>query len=217
MARKVQLKNSKGEKIYPATSSSMVGMSDGSGSLDSHMDKITTEYNVSVFHPDEGIDGTNKYTLETAIVKVPESLRNIGIKCSFLDEGGKPQTWEFTGGKWAGASFSQVGSAKMSEMDNEAIKKDSQSSQTLKSPDTFRIADRDGKVVFEVNEEGAKSLSYKVYRGGVPVGEIDGSFFEKVLMSENGNVYQDGDTFRIADRDGKVFCIIREIHGQGRE
>ena len=96
----------------------------------------------------------------------------------------------------------------MSEMENEAIKKDSQSSQTLKSPDTFRIADRDGKVVFEVNEEGAKSLSYKVYRGGVPVGEIDGSFFEKVLMSENGNVYQDGDSVKIADRDGKVFCII---------
>ena len=80
------------------------------------MDKITTEYNVSAFHPDGGIGGTDKYTLETAIVKVPESLRNVGIKCSFLDEGGKPQTWEFTGGEWAGASFSQVGSAKMSEL-----------------------------------------------------------------------------------------------------
>ena len=68
---------------------------------------------------DEGTDGTDKYTLETAIVKVPESLRNIGIKCSFLDEGGKPQTWEFTGGSWAGASFSQVGSAKMSEMEKQ--------------------------------------------------------------------------------------------------
>ena len=208
MARKVQLKNSKGEKIYPATSSSMVGMSDGSGSLDSYMDKKTTEYNVSVFHPNGGIGGTDRYTLETAIAMIPASMRHVGIKCSFLDEGWKPQTWEFTGGAWGGASFSQVGAEKIEEMDNEVIKKDSQSSQTLKSPDTFRIADRDGKVVFEVNEEGAKSLSYKVYRGGVPVGEIDGSFFEKVLMSENGNVYQDGDSIKIADRDGKVFCII---------
>ncbi len=42
MARKVYLKNSKGEKLYPATSSENVGMSDGSGSLDrklSEMDK----------------------------------------------------------------------------------------------------------------------------------------------------------------------------------
>ena len=80
------------------------------------LSKLTTEYNVSVFYPDGGTDGTDKYTLETAIVKVPESLRNVGLKCSFLDEGGKPQTWEFTGGSWAGASFSQVGSAKMSEL-----------------------------------------------------------------------------------------------------
>ena len=72
--------------------------------LTGHINKMTTEYNVSVFHPGEGIDGTDKYTLETA------------IKCSFLDEGGKPQTWEFTGGAWAGASFSQVGSAKIEEL-----------------------------------------------------------------------------------------------------
>ena len=83
------------------------------------MDKITTEYNVSAFHPDEGIDGTNKYMLETAIVKVPESLRNVGIKCSFLDDGGKLQTWEYLGGAWAAGSFSQVGSAKIEAIENE--------------------------------------------------------------------------------------------------
>ena len=41
------------------------------------------------------------------------------LKCSFLDEGGKPQTWEFTGGAWAGASFSQVGSAKIESIEKE--------------------------------------------------------------------------------------------------
>ena len=40
--------------------------------LTGHINKMTTEYNVSVFHPGEGIDGTDKYTLETAIAKIPE-------------------------------------------------------------------------------------------------------------------------------------------------
>lgn len=84
--------------------------------LDSHISKITTEYNVSLFHPTEGVDGGNKYTLETAIAKVPAELRNVGIKCSFLDDGGKLQTWEYLGGAWAAGSFSQVGAAKLSEL-----------------------------------------------------------------------------------------------------
>ena len=100
-ARKVQLKDNSGNKAYPVTSSACVGMSDGSGSLDSHINKITTEYNVSLFHPTEGIDGGNKYTLETAIAKVPAELRNVGIKCSFLDEAGELETWE-----WKGKVFS---------------------------------------------------------------------------------------------------------------
>ena len=44
-----------------------------------------TDYNVSKHHPTEGIGGTNKFTLETAIKLIPESLRSVGIKCSFLD------------------------------------------------------------------------------------------------------------------------------------
>ena len=118
MARKVQLRNRSGQKIYPITSSANVGMSDGSGSLDSHINRMTTEYNVSVFHPGEGIDGTNKYTLETAIAKIPGPVRNVGIKCSFLDDAGRLQTWEFTGGEWAASSFSQVGAGKLSELKN---------------------------------------------------------------------------------------------------
>ena len=85
------------------------------------LSKLTTEYNVSVFYPDGGTDGTDKYTLETAIVKVPESLRNVGIKCSFLDEGGRLQTWEYLGGAWAAGSFSQVGAAKLSELEYEKV------------------------------------------------------------------------------------------------
>ena len=69
--------------------------------LTGHINKMTTEYNVSVFHPGAGIGGTNEYTLETAIAKIPEQVRNVGIKCSFLDDGGKLQTWEYLGGAWA--------------------------------------------------------------------------------------------------------------------
>ncbi len=85
--------------------------------LTGHINKMTTEYNVSVFHPGAGIGGTDKYTLETAIAKIPEQVRNVGIKCSFLDDGGKLQTWEYLGGAWAAGSFSQVGAGKLSEMD----------------------------------------------------------------------------------------------------
>ena len=85
--------------------------------LTGHINKMTTEYNVSVFHPGAGIGGTNEYTLETAIAKIPEQVRNVGIKCSFLDDGGKLQTWEYLGGAWATGNFSQVGAGKLSELD----------------------------------------------------------------------------------------------------
>lgn len=116
-ARKVQLKDNSGNKAYPVTSSACVGMSDGSGSLDSHISKITTEYNVSLFHPTEGIDGGNKYTLETAIAKVPAELRNAGIKFSFLDEEGNLETWEYTGKSWSAGSFARSGIS-ATNMDN---------------------------------------------------------------------------------------------------
>ena len=44
----------------------------------------------------------------------------VGLKCSFLDDGGKLQTWEYLGGAWAAGSFSQVGAGKLSEMVNGA-------------------------------------------------------------------------------------------------
>ena len=56
---------------------------------------LVSEYNVSVHFPTDGIDGTNRYTLETAIAKIPAALRNVGIKCSFLNEAGYMETWAF--------------------------------------------------------------------------------------------------------------------------
>ena len=119
MAKKVQLKDKSGNKAYPVTSSACVGMSDGSGNLDNHINKITTEYNVSLFHPTDGVDGGNKYTLETAIAKVPAELRNVGLKCSFLDEGGQLETWEYQNGSFtSSSSWKQSGIGRFEELDN---------------------------------------------------------------------------------------------------
>ena len=55
----------------------------GTGGGTDYMNYIT-EYNVSVQHPTSGIDGSNKYSLEGAIAQVPQELRNIGLKVSFI-------------------------------------------------------------------------------------------------------------------------------------
>lgn len=78
----------------------------------------TMEYNVSKFHPTSGIEGSNKYTLETAIAQVPSEYRTIGLKCSFVGEEGQGETWEYIGGGWTVDNFRQAGAAKITELDN---------------------------------------------------------------------------------------------------
>ena len=76
----------------------------GGGSGGTGYMEYITEYNVSVQHPTSGIDGSNKYSLEGAITQVPQELRNIGLKVSFINSDGKVETWEFQGG-----AFTEVG------------------------------------------------------------------------------------------------------------
>ena len=71
--------------------------------------KGITEYNVSVHHPTSGTGGTNRYTLETAIVQVPPELRNIGLKVSFINSDGKVETWEFQGGTFTDVEWVKNG------------------------------------------------------------------------------------------------------------
>lgn len=68
-----------GQTIYPATTTDAVVHPD----LAVSSSKLIEEVNVSKIFPTGGIDGTNKYTLETAIAMIPASLRNVGIKCSY--------------------------------------------------------------------------------------------------------------------------------------
>lgn len=80
-----------------ATLKKYIGTGGGTGGSTDYMNYIT-EYNVSVQHPTSGIDGSNKYSLEGAIAQVPQELRNIGLKVSFINSDGKVETWEFQGG-----------------------------------------------------------------------------------------------------------------------
>lgn len=81
-----------------------------------------SEVNVSKIYPTGGIDGTNKYTLETAIAKIPLSLRNVGLKCSFINEEGNLETWEYQGGSFTSSnSWIQVGAKAILELSTHKI------------------------------------------------------------------------------------------------
>lgn len=121
-AVRYQFKRSDGKKLYPQTSSACVTMSDGDDSLDTRVKNITTEYNVSLFHPKQGIDGGNKYTLETAIALVPEEYRSVGLKCSFINENRHGETWEYVKGSWEVSGFAKVGAGGIDELEEKSSK-----------------------------------------------------------------------------------------------
>ena len=102
MAKKVKLTKG-GQTVYPATVMDAVVHPD----LRVASSKLIEEVNVSKIFPTGGIDGTNKYTLETAIAMIPASLRSVGIKCSFIGDSGTPETWQHMGG-----TFTDTGSWK---------------------------------------------------------------------------------------------------------
>lgn len=82
-----------------------------------------TEYNVSIHHPSSGIDGGNKYTLEGAIVQVPEAIRIAGLKVSFLNNSGLVETWEFAGGAFENIENWKSNEDKLTDIRDEAINK----------------------------------------------------------------------------------------------
>ena len=78
----------------------------------------TSEYNVSLNHPTSGLSGSNKYDLSSAIAQVPAELRTDGVTVSFLNADGNTEKWEFSGGSWGTASFSQVGAKEIIGINN---------------------------------------------------------------------------------------------------
>ena len=102
-----------GQTIYPATTTDAVVHPD----LAVSSSKLIEEVNVSKIFPTGGTDGTNKYTLETAIAMIPASLRNVGIKCSFLDEAGELETWVYQGGTFTSTNgWAQIGAKELNQL-----------------------------------------------------------------------------------------------------
>ena len=99
----IQMVNKQSEEHSERTAAISKEQTDRSAAIKAEQDariKGTTEYNVSVQHPTGGIGGTNKYTLETAIQKIPAELRTVGIKCSFIGEDGSVFTYTYEGPKF---------------------------------------------------------------------------------------------------------------------
>lgn len=90
---------------------------------DTNFLKYITEYNVSIHHPSSGIDGSNRYTLEGAIVQVPEDIRMVGLKVSFLNNSGLVETWEFAGGVFENIENWKSNEDKLTDIRDEAISK----------------------------------------------------------------------------------------------
>ena len=113
-------KLSKGwENIYPATTSDAVVHPGTRTSIN----KLFNEINVSVVYPTSGIGRTNKFSLEGAIAQVPQELRNIGLKVSFLNNSGLVETWEFAGGVFENIENWKSNEDKLTDIRDEAISK----------------------------------------------------------------------------------------------
>ena len=59
--------------------------------------KLATEINVSILYPTGGPTGTNLYDIDTAITKLPDSVKRKGIKVSFLNADADYEVWQFVG------------------------------------------------------------------------------------------------------------------------
>ncbi|MBM6856599.1 hypothetical protein [Caecibacteroides pullorum] len=97
---KIHKLSKNGQTIYPATTTDAVAHP----TLKVSASKLIGEINVSNLYPTGGTDGTNKYTLASAIAKIPTDLRTVGIKCSFLNEENTVESWTYQDGTFTDAS-----------------------------------------------------------------------------------------------------------------
>ena len=195
MAKKVKITKG-GQTVYPATVMDAVVHPD----LRVDASKLIEEVNVSKIYPTGGIDGTNKYTLETAIAMIPASLRSVGIKCSFLDEAGKMETWEFTGGTFTNtSSWEKVGFAAFSylkrelsiiQLSNQYINKIDPiygytKGYILNSQGAEQVFEAGGIVNF-INVNGFSKIFSNIYAYGNMYGYDEDFNFVRVIPSNSG-------------------------------
>lgn len=95
-----------GQTIIPATTTDAVVHPE----LQTPLTSLINEYNVSVLFPTSGIDGTNKYDLQTAINLLDEKLapeqKTVGIKVAFYTNSSGNE--KLVGYQYNGTSFTNI-------------------------------------------------------------------------------------------------------------
>lgn len=130
------------------------------------VNSLFTEYNVSANHPTEGVNGTNIYTFEKAIIKVPATMRNGGVKCVFLaydlgsTEKTHAETWIFDGGIFVDKSNWKQWATQTEQEDITKILQESLNSlnQEINKEMTLAISQIDTKVDEAVKDKTSKPL-----------------------------------------------------------
>ena len=152
--------------------------------------KGITEYNVSVHHPTSGTDGTNRYTLETAIVQVPPELRNIGLKVSFINSDGKVETWEFQGGIFTNTTdwVKQVNDSDFFALEKSTAEKIEDMNAIIKENknDTDIKLTENKKIASEANDT-AKGLNNKI-NGNINYEDLSEAARQQIEASGGGSI-----------------------------
>ena len=162
-----------------------------------------TEYNVSIHHPSSGIDSGNKYTLEGAIVQVPEDIRTVGLKVSFLNNSGLVETWEFAGGAFENIENWKSNEDKLTDIRDEAIDK-------IKDAESNAISNFSSqRVTPEMLSESTKQF-INASGGGTINNLADDEDLVSVDKGENLSVLKFADRPFSPDRfSGKGYKILR--------
>lgn len=162
-----------------------------------------TEYNVSIHHPSFGIDGSNRYTLEGAIVQVPEDIRTAGLKVSFLNNSGLVETWEFAGGAFENIENWKSNEDKLTDIRDEAISK-------IKEVESDAISNFSSqRVIPDMLSESTKQF-INASGGGTINNLADDEDLVSVDKGENLSVLKFADRPFSPDRfSGKGYKILR--------
>ena len=166
MAKKVKITKS-GQTVYPATVMDAVVHPD----LRVDSSKLIEEVNVSKIYPTGGIDGTNKYTLETAIAKIPSSLRNVGLKCSFINEGGEFETWTYQSGTFTNTdSWNNAGAKAIADVEaslKERLDYSADINNDFTKKGDYAVSSVGGKLALTNTTGGSWILKNAVSKGGI--------------------------------------------------
>ena len=177
-----------GETILPATTTDAVVHPE----LQTPLTSLINEYNVSTLFPTSGIDGTNKYDLQTAINLLDEKLapeqKTVGIKVAFYTKTSESEFYQFSGD-----SFNSVDSWSQLVYAGEYID----------NPEYLRVyVDSNNKFLWGIKIDGSIE-----WAKGIPT-PIQEKFNE--LDSGDNNL-----TNRVIELENEVFPLSVSVSGGG--